>query len=234
MDTLIDFGRGPLFRFAIVLALLGLGRYVLLSAWGLRQARRRAGDKRMAFGAVLARTFTRLSPARYLAGNRAAFTVLSVLFHAGVILVPIFSAGHVRLWRRGIGLGWPALPPAVASALSLLAIATGVLLLVGRASHLASRTTSRLQDWLLPALIVLAFASGWLVAHPEANPFSLASVTLVHVGVGDLLLIVTPFTKIAHCVLLPFSQFVNEMAWRLVPGAGHEVTKTLGKDGQPI
>ena len=234
MDTLIQFGRGPLFRFAVVVALLGLARYVVLSAWGLRRARQRAGDKRLDFGAVASRTFTVLNPFRYLAGNRAFYTALSVLFHFGVILVPIFFAGHIRLWRRGIGLGWPALPASLSDWLTLLSIATGVLLLIARAWYPASRGMSRPQDWLLPPLIVLAFLSGYLVAHPGSNPFSLNLVTLVHVGVCDLLLILTPFTKIAHCVMLPYSQYVNEMCWKLVPGVGQEVLKTLGKEGQPV
>ncbi len=234
METLIQLGRGPLFRFAVAVALLGLARYVILSAWGLRQARRKAGDKRLAFGQIAARTFTVLNPVRYLSGNRAFYTVLSVLFHVGVILVPVLLLGHVRLWRRGIGMGWPALSMSVADVLTLLSIATGVLLFVARAWYPASRGMSRPQDWLLPPLIVLGFLSGYLLAHPGTNPFSLQLVTFVHVAVGDLLLILTPFTKIAHCVMLPFSQYVNEMAWRLVPGAGQEVLKTLGKEGQPV
>jgi nitrate reductase gamma subunit len=234
MDTLIDFGRGPLFRFAVALALLGLARYVLLSAWGFREARRRAGDRRLALGQVVARTFVALNPARYLTRNRGFLTVLSVLFHVGVILVPIFFSGHVRLWRRGLGFGWPALPLAAADALTWLTVATGVLLVAARAWSSSSRSMSRVQDWLLTPLITLAFLSGYLLAHPGSNPLALKPVTLVHVAAGDLLLILTPFTKIAHCVLLPFSQLVNEMAWRFVPGAGHEVTRTLGKEGQPI
>jgi hypothetical protein len=57
---------------------------------------------------------------------------------------------------------------------------------------------------------------------------------LIHVWVSNFLLIATPFTKIAHCALLPFSQLVAEMAWRMIPGAGQNVVKTLGKEGQPI
>jgi nitrate reductase gamma subunit len=234
MDTLIDFGRGPLFRFAVAIALLGLLRHVALSVWGLWQARRRAGDRRLALGPILARTFVALNPLRYFAGNRWLYSILSVAFHAGLILVPALLAGHVRLWRRGLGVGWPALPMAAADVLTLITVATGLLLLVGRTWSYASRRLSRPQDWLLPPLIALAFGSGYLLAHPARNPFDLGLTTLVHVWVGDLLLLLTPFTKIAHCVLLPFSQVVSEMAWRLVPGAGHEVRKTLGKEGQPI
>lgn len=234
MDTLIEFGRGPLFRFAVAIAVLGLVRHVVLSVWGMRQVRRRAGDKRLDLGAVVQRTFTHLNPARWYRGNRGVYSAVSTLFHVGLILVPIFLAGHIGLWERGIGWSWAALPAKAADVLTLLTLGTGVLLVIGRAWYKASREMSRTQDWLLPVLIVVEFLSGYLVAHPVTNPFDLRLVTFVHVGVGDLLLLVTPFTKIAHCALLPFSQLVNEMAWRFVPGAGHEVVKTLGKEGQPI
>jgi nitrate reductase gamma subunit len=234
MDTLIEFGRGPLFRFAVAIALLGLLRHVVLSVWGLWQARRRAGDRRLALGQIIARTIVVLNPLRYFVGNRWLYSILSVAFHVGLILVPVLLAGHISLWRRGLGVGWPALPMAAADVLTLVTVATGLHLLVGRAGAEASRRLSRPQDWLLPPLMVLAFGSGYLLAHPARNPFDLSLTMLVHVGVGDLLLLLTPFTKIAHCVLLPFSQLVSEMAWRLVPGAGHEVRKTLGKEEQPI
>ena len=234
METLTDFARGPLFRFAAAVAVLGLLRYAVLGAWGLRQARRRAGDKRLALGQVIARTLAVLNPVRYFTGNRGLYSITSTAFHLGVILVPIFFAGHVRLWRRGVGFGWPALPASVADALTLLTIATGLLLLAGRASLRASRQLSRPQDWVLPPLIALEFLCGYLLAHPGSNPFQLQATMLVHAAAGDLLLLVTPFTKIAHCVMLPFSQVVSEMAWRLVPGAGQAVAKTLGKEGKPI
>ncbi len=234
METLIDFGRGSLFRFAVAVAVLGLLRHAVLSLWGMRQVLRRAGDKRFALGPVIKRTFVHLNPARYFVGNRRLYSVLSAAFHVGLILVPIFLLGHIRLWRRGLGIGWPALPMSVADVLTLLTVITGLLLLVGRAWFIASRQMSRPQDWLLPPLIALEFLSGYLLAHPGSNPIGLRSLTLIHVGVGDLLLLVTPFTKIAHCAMLPFSQLVAEMAWRFVPGAGHDVVKTLGKEGQPI
>jgi nitrate reductase gamma subunit len=234
MHALIDFGRGSLFRFAAAIALLGLLRHAALSLWGLYQVRRHAGDKRLALGTILARTVTTLNPLRYFVGQRWLYSILSTAFHVGLILVPIFFLGHVRLWRRGLGFGWPALPLGVADVLTWVTVATGVLLVVARAAASTSRALSRRQDWLLPPLIALEFLSGWLLAHPRSNPFALDTVMLLHVYTGDLLLLVTPFTKIAHCALLPFSQLAAELAWRFVPGAGNDVAKTLGKEGQPI
>ncbi len=236
MDILIEFARGPLFRFAVTLALLGLLRHMVLSIVGLVQARKRAGDKRLPIGSVLRGTFVRLNPLRYFGGHRWAYSILSVTFHVGLILVPIFFLGHIRLFGRGIGVRWPALSGLLADLLTWVTLVSALLLLWGRAWCRASRAISRMQDWLLPPAIAATFLSGFLLAHPAYFPtwISLRAVMLVHVGLADALLLATPFTKIAHCALLPFSQFAVEMAWRFVPGAGQEIAKTLGKESEPI
>jgi hypothetical protein len=236
MEALISFGRGPLFRFAVALAILGILRHATLSVVGFVQTRNRVGDKRLRLGTVLKDTFVRLNPLKYFRKSRWAYSILSVTFHVGLVLVPIFFLGHIRLWNRGLGLGWPALPGSVSDPLTILTAVTAVLLLAGRATSATSRAISRTQDWLLPPAIALAFLSGFLIAHPRYFPgwLSLDAVMLVHVWLGDLLLLATPFTKIAHCALLPFSQLAAEMAWRMVPGAGNDVLKTLGNEGQPI
>jgi len=234
MDALIEFGRGPLFRFSAAIAVLGLLRHVVLSVVGLIDVKHRAGDKRLQLGSLLVRTASRLNPLRYFVGSRRVYSILSTAFHIGLILAPIFYLGHIRLWARGTGWGWPALPGAVADGFTILTMVAAALLLLGRAWSRASRVMSRPQDWLLPLLIAAEFLSGYLLAHPAREPLSLNTTMLLHVWVGDLLLLVTPFTKIAHCALLPFSQIVAEMAWRMVPGAGLDVVKTLGKEGQPI
>ncbi len=235
MDALIEFGRGPLFRFAIAIAMLGLLRHVILSIIGFIRIRARVGDKNIPYGTVVANTISRLNPIKYvLSANRWFYSVLSIAFHVGLILVPIFFLGHIRLWRNGIGLSWPALPGDVADGLTILTIVTAMLLLIARAWSSESRAISRPQDWALPPLIALAFLTGYLLAHPGQNPFDFATTMLIHVWISNFLLIATPFTKIAHCALLPFSQLVAEMAWRMIPGAGRDVVKTLGKEGQPI
>ena len=234
MEAVIEFLRGPLFRFAVAVVVLGLARHVVLSLVDFFKARSRANDRDFKIRTVVWRTLVTLNPVRYMLGGRWIYTILSVAFHVGLILVPLFFLGHVRLWERGIGIGWPVLPGVVADTLTLVTIVTGLGIFLGRALFRDSRAMSRPQDWLLPPLIVVAFVSGYLLAHPGINPLGLQVTPLIHVLVGNLLLLITPFTKIAHCVMLPFSQLVGEMAWRLVPGAGNDVVKTLGKEGKPI
>ena len=57
---------------------------------------------------------------------------------------------------------------------------------------------------------------------------------LVHALSGDLVLILIPFSKLSHMLLLPISHLVSELGWHLVPEAGTRVARALGKEGEPV
>jgi hypothetical protein len=57
---------------------------------------------------------------------------------------------------------------------------------------------------------------------------------LIHVLSAELIFVLIPFTKIAHCVLIPFSQLVSDLGWRFPSTAGRDVARALGKESVPI
>jgi nitrate reductase gamma subunit len=152
----------------------------------------------------------------------------------GIILVPLFLAGHIKLWREGVGLSWPALPNGIATTLTWIVIATAILVVVQRISARDSRVLSRFQDYALPLFIVVPFLTGFLVMHPAWNPFARDPVLLVHVLSADLLIFMVPLTKLSHMILMPFTQLVSELAWHWPPKAGSQVAAALGKENEPI
>ena len=228
MDAWIEFARGPLFRFALVVVLLGLLRQVGLAVGGAILALRRSDDKRVPWKAVWRATWTWIAPYRK-AGRRAHYSLASMAFHVGLILVPILLTGHVVLWQRGLGVSWPTLPATLADILTLTTIAGAITHVVLRLAHREARHLSRFQDYAVLVLILVPFASGFLFMHPGLNPFPHRTIFLVHVLSADLVLIFTPFTKLCHCVLFPFTQLVSEVAWRFTPRGGEEVAVLLGK-----
>jgi nitrate reductase gamma subunit len=234
METVLQWAQGPLFRLAIAIMILGLARHVVLSVTGFVRARQRASKKQLDVGEMASRTFSQANPFRYLMRTRRLYTALTMIMHAGILVVPLFLAGHIVLWEKGLGFGWPHIPMSVADWLTLITIGALVAVIVARLAHPASRSISRVQDWLLPPLLLVIFASGYLIAHPHVDFLPHPTTRLVHVLAGDVILALVPFTKLAHMILLPFSQLAVEMGWRFVPGAGKNVKKTLGKEGQPI
>jgi nitrate reductase gamma subunit len=233
LEAWLDWARGPMFWAALTFMVLGLLRHLVVTIWQIARTMRRAGDKSLPSRQVAWATLRWLVPVDKLR-TRFVFSVTTLAFHVSVILVPIFLAGHIALWERGTGLSWPALPNLMADVLTITAVATVVALIIQRAIARPSRSLSRFQDYAIPLVIAVPFASGFLVMHPAWNPFTLDATLLVHVMSANIVLILVPITKILHCVLLPLTQLVSEAAWHFPPDAGSKVAAALGKEGEPI
>lgn len=233
MTAWIDFARGPLFRLCFALMVLGLLRIVLITLLGVREAYQRNSDKIVSWKEIRRQTVGWLFPVGRLWRQRPVYSAISFLFHIGMIVTPLFLASHVLLWRNAVGFGWPALPHHVANWLALLVIITGTAIFLGRALHSGARKLSKFQDYLWPLLIMTPFVTGYLASNAVIGPRTYQEMMLVHIYAGDLILLMIPFTRLAHCVLSPLSQLVTGVAWKFPAGAGDRVAETLGFADRP-
>jgi len=233
MDVWLKWAMGPLFWTALAFMILGLLRHVGLTLWEGAKAYQKAGDKVFPVRKLVGTTLHWLFPVMRVK-NRGLFSLTTVLFHIGVILVPLFLAGHIELWRKGVGLSWPAFPNGLSTTLTWIVIATSVAVVVQRLVAKDSRALGRFQDYVIPLFIVVPFLTGFLVMHPASNPFPRDPVLLLHVLSADLLIFMVPLTKLSHMILMPFTQLVSELAWHFPPDAGSRVGVTLGKENEPI
>lgn len=233
MEEWLDFARGPVFRFAIMIMILGIIRHLVVTALSVRTIMARAGDKVLPWKSIRKATLGWLFPIKHL-GQSRIFTAASITFHVGVVLAPLFLMSHVLLIDRAIGLSWPTLPNILADILTVLAIIGMTVVLVLRAGTTEGRVLSRVSDYAILILTILPFLSGFLVMHPGLNPFGFQFSMLVHVLSGSLILAILPFTKLIHVVILPATQLVSEAGWHFPPDAGEKVAAALGKENQPV
>lgn len=233
METLLEWSRGPCFLFAFTFMLLGLMRHVALTSWEMIRVMRRAGDKTVSFSQVFFATLRWLVPIGKMR-NQFFFSLTSMLFHIAILIVPIFLAGHIALWARGLGLSWPAIPNSVADVLTIVAIIAAVALVIQRASAPATRALSRFQDYALPLTIAVPFVFGFLLMHPTINPFSFEATLFVHIMSANVIFVLIPITKLSHLALIPSVQMVSEVAWHWPPDSGSKVGIALGKENEPI
>lgn len=235
MEELLEFAKGPLFRLTFMIMVLGLLRHIVLTIFEMRRALSKAADPVPPFGAPFSKlskvTLSWLIPINHLK-NRMFYSITSILFHIGVIIVPIFLYAHIQLWEKALGFGWPALSSGVADVLTLLTIVTGIGLFIGRLADSGSQGISRPQDYLMTWLIILPFVSGFLATQTNVIPISYTFMMLVHVLSAELVFVLIPFTKITHCVLYPVVHFASNYAWRFVPQGGEKVINSLGKEGR--
>jgi nitrate reductase gamma subunit len=213
--------------------LLGLIRHVAIVAYDIRRAIRRAGDKKIPYCALAKATLRWLVPTRK-AGKRPIYSITTIVFHVSILIVPFFLGAHIVLWARGTGLSWPAIPNLWADILTVVAIAGAAALVIERAAIRSTRSFARIGDYAIPSLIAVPFISGFLVMHPSLNPLAYEATLLVHVVGANAILILIPFSKLSHVILMPLTQLISEVAWHFPPHAGRDVGLALGKENEPI
>jgi len=234
LQALLDFFSGPFFRLSLAIMILGLMRIFFLTVYGIIRAYLRAGDKTLRWNYIIRYTIYWLFPVKKLFVFRPLYSIFSIIFHIGLILVPIFLLSHIQLWEKGLGVHWIALSKSWADWLTLATIFTGLILLIVRLSTVSSRFLSRRQDYAWPILLIIPFITGYLGTNGGLGPAAYQTIMLFHYISADLILILMPFTKIAHCILIPFSQLVSAQGWRFPANYGYEVAKTLGREEMPI
>ena len=234
MDALLDFVRGPLFRLCFAVMFLGLTRIIFLDIWAAYKAYKKTGDKKMPWKLIISRTWEWIFPVKRLSNNFQIYSVLSILFHVGLILVPLFLFAHIQLWKEAVGISWPALPYSWAFWLTISTIAFAASLFIGRLVLKQARALSRKQDYLWLILLLIPFVTGFVCANLNIRPQGYQFFMLVHILSGELIFILIPFSKIAHCVLSPLSQVVSTLAWKFPPETDDNICTTLNKKGAPV
>lgn len=232
MNALLEFAQGPLFKFSFALMILGSLRIIALTLFGMGEALLRTGDRKINYGEIVRDTFSWLFPVRRWATSRPVYSLISMAFHVGLILVPFFLAAHIGLWKQATGVAWPAMPQLFADALAVVVILGGPALLLGRLFYRSARTISRFQDYIWPPMLTVPALTGFLCANCGLSAGAYQSCMLIHVVSANLIMIFIPFTKLAHCVLMPITQLVGSIGWKFRVGAGSRIERTLGKRGQ--
>lgn len=235
MESLLEFVSEPLFRFSFAVMGLGLVRLIVLSVINGYEAKAKGADKAIPNAYVKKMTIGYLFPIRAFR-VKPFYSAISILFHIGLIFTPLFLMDHILLIDSSIGFAWTglALPKIVADYLTIITILTALSLLIIRISNRYSRFLSRKQDVLFPLLLIVPFITGYVCANYSISTSSYNVFMLVHLLSANLIFILIPFSKIAHCVLLPFGQWITARTWKFPADAGEKVVLSLGKEGEQL
>ncbi len=234
MENTLEFIGGPLFRLTFALFVLGLLRILFLTIVEIIRTYINAGDRQLPWKDIILRTISWFLPFNHLFRRKPIYSVISFIFHIGLILVPIFLFDHIRLWRGSLGIGLPTLPNSIADILTLSTIIGATLLFIGRVVDRNARVLSRKQDFLWPLVILIPFLTGYLCNNVTLTAKTYQWMMLIHILSAEAVLVMIPFTKIAHCILFPLSILVSNLGWKFPADAGEKVAITLKKKGIPI
>jgi len=135
--------------------------------------------------------------------NNPWFTFWVFLLHIGLLMTPIFLLGHNILLKERWGISLWTLPEGVADGLTVLVIVSIVFLILRRIALPEVRLITTAYDYLLLAIAVAPFITGFLAFHrtPEYYFWLIA-----HIISGEILLVAIPLTKLSHFILFFLSR----------------------------
>jgi nitrate reductase gamma subunit len=231
MEWWIDFAKGPLFAFTFLIMIIGLLRHVIIQIYYLFIAKG-TRLKNVPWKKIFSDIATWIFPVGHLIKGTIIFSIVSFIFHVGLIIVSVFLIDHIVLWEGLSGLNLPAIGRNLADYLTLITIASIIILLGCRIFIKRIRVTSTKRDYIILVMVLLPFVFGYLAGHPNVNPFTWEFAMLMHLLTAEALFIVIPFTKLAHIVLYFFDR-ISPVHWQLKPGAGDKVAEALfGKEAK--
>jgi len=187
------FVEGPLLWIVFLIFATGiLVRMVFFVYATARNGIHRTDRRESAIVSILRSFF----PFHRAVSKRPVYGTLRYIFHACLIIVPIWFSGHIILWEES-RFGWSssALPDTWADWMTLLLLAFVAFFLVRRLVFKEIRITSTKSEWLIIILIVLPFVSGFVLTHVdfERSTFPAENLGTIHMLAGELMLLMIVF-----------------------------------------
>lgn len=227
--TALDFFQGPVFRFSFALMVLGFLRNALMGMTEMAAAFLVAKDRGAVWIKVGQRLLWFLFPhvlLKPMAGNRRGWSayhfllsIVSLVFRLGAVIIPAFMVAHVYLWERGLGIGWPALPPGTADTISFITIGAGLLVFLGRLYSSVLREIEPAWSFLTPLILIAPFVTGVFSMHPTWSPLAYHTVLLLHVITACVVFVLLPFAHLLSFMHTPITRVIPEAAWHYTPPA---------------
>lgn len=198
--------RGPGLDIAIGVFLLGV-LWRLFEIYSLGRKKDLAAPRHRRGASGLSTVFRRSLPPPGMLKRSPVSYIGGFVFHIGLAIAVFLFAPHIKLVEGLIGLSWPALPSPVIDAVTVVTLATMVVMLVDRINKPVKRFLSTFEDYFTWALTFLPLLTGYLAVKHLLLPYT--TMLALHILSVELLLIAIPFTKLFHVITLFASRWYN-------------------------
>jgi len=135
--------------------------------------------------------------------RQPVFSFMVFIFHITLLTVPLFLSAHNILWDESWGISLWSLPDALSDVMTVLLLISVIFLGIRRAVRSEVRILTQTWDYVLLGLTALPFATGFLAYH-QIGPYEL--LMILHLLTAEIILILIPFTKLAHMILFFFTR----------------------------
>ena len=130
------FLTGPMLWLSLLIFVIGLAwrvvRYIKGLDWKLERVAYGPGMNIGLKGAVTSALQWLVPFATHSWRKQTYFTIAFFFFHLGLVIVPLFLAGHAVILQERFGISWPTLPMCVADVFTVAGIIGGVMMFLRR------------------------------------------------------------------------------------------------------
>jgi nitrate reductase gamma subunit len=130
-------------------------------------------------------------------------TVVTFVFHIGLVIAPIFLLAHVILLDEAVNLSWWTLPDAWADVLTVVVIIGCLFFLVRRLTQPEVKFVTYASDFVILTIVAAPFITGFIAYHQWID---YPVMMVLHVVAGEVLLVAIPFTRLSHMLFSPFTR----------------------------
>ena len=202
-----EFVTGPLVWLSFAIFFVGLivrtVRYIKGLDWKLDRVTYSVNTSYGVRGAVRSILFWLFPYGTRSWRNNPWFTLWVFLMHIGILLTPIFLLGHNVLMRERLGISLWTMPDGLADFLTILVMVSAILLILRRIALPEVRLMTTAYDYLLLAIAVAPFVTGFIAFHAAAD---YRFWIIAQVLSGEILLVAIPLTKLSHFILFFFTR----------------------------
>ena len=149
--------------------------------------------------------FSRSLPAPGMVKKSAVTYIGGYVFHIGFFVALFFLGQHIELFDLAFGVSWPALPRQVVELSAIFAIGALIAVAITRVMDPVRRLLTTPQDWLGIIVTALPLVTGFLAINHMVDPYEM--IMALHILSVELLMVVLPFTKLAHAVTFVLSRY---------------------------
>lgn len=135
--------------------------------------------------------------------SQPVFTLIFFVFHICLLAVPLFLLAHNTMWDEAFGVSLWSMPDGLADVLTMVFMASVVLLVSRRLIRPEVRILTTPWDYTLLILTLMPFVTGFMAYH-QWGPYQ--TMLILHILFAEILLIIIPFSKLGHMALFFFSR----------------------------
>lgn len=218
LDSVSAFLQGPFFTFSCMLALLGVLRLLFFHLYAIiiafYNSWKYTEKHATLIKDLLVFTVSHYSSLFSVSGIQVLKQRLPV-FLLGIL--PFVIIDHQALLTRMFYIKMISLSPLLTPVVLILG---GVFIVsrVWREVRLSPQTVGKISTILFWSLIFMVFLSGYITSIVN-HPSFLKVFRLIHIGLGDLLILIIPFSRIGYFLASPFIRITSHIGIWSLPNA---------------